>query len=60
MFAGVAELSEALDSRPRGASDSSSNPVRNILLLFVFIPDEQNYFYSSGIQLNKICIMRRK
>ena len=43
----VAELSE-LVSRPRGASDPSSSPIRNILVLFLRIPDESNYFYSSG------------
>ena len=39
MCAGVAELPE-LDSRPGGATDASSNPVSNILLFFLFFPDE--------------------
>ena len=30
----------ALDSWLRGASDPSSNLVRNILLLFLFVPDD--------------------
>ena len=57
MSAGVAELLEALNSRPGGASDPRSNPVRNNLLLSLFVPDD-NYFYSSGIPLNKIFIIR--
>ena len=40
MCAGVAELLEALDSRPGDASDQSLNHVRYILLLFLFVPDE--------------------
>ena len=40
MCTGVAELSEALDSRPGGVIDPSSNPISNILLLFVFVSDE--------------------
>ena len=50
----VAELSEALVSRPPGASDPSSKPIRNILVLFLSIPDEYNYFYSSGFPTNNI------
>ena len=53
----VAELSEALVSKPRGASDPSSSPIRNILVLFLTIPDEYNYFYSSGFPMNKIKII---
>ena len=60
LCAGVVELSEALDSRPGGTSNPSSNPVRNILLLFLFVRDEYKYFYLSGIPLNKICIIRRE
>ena len=42
----VAELSEALVSRPLGASNPSSSPMRNSLVLFLTIPDEYNYLYS--------------
>ena len=44
MCAGVAKLLEALDSRPGGASDPSSNPIRNILLLFLFVPTNKIIF----------------
>ena len=49
----------ALDSRPGGATDASSISVRNILLSFLFVYVEYNYFYLSGIPLNKMFIIRR-
>ena len=57
----VAELSEALASRPRGASDPSSNPIRNILVLFLTISD-YNYVYSSGFPTNNddLILLSRK
>ena len=57
----VAELSEALVSKLQGASDPSSSPIRYILILFLTIPDDYNYFHSSGFPTNKIkifCIRR--
>ena len=48
MCAGVAELSEVLDSRPGGVSDPSSNPSE----IFCY------YFYSSPT--NKIIFIRRE
>ena len=54
MYVVVAGLSKALVSRPRGTSDPSSSPIRNILVLFLTIPDESNYFYSSVFVRNKI------
>ena len=50
----------ALDSRPGGATDPSSNPIRNILLLFLFVLDDYNYFYLSRIPLKKIDNIRRE
>ena len=56
MLAG--RIVRALDSRPEDTTYANSNTVRNILL-FLFVSDEYNYFYSSGIPLNKIFIIRR-
>ena len=60
MCAGVAELSERwtvdLEVRPMQVR----TPSENILLLFLFVSDEYNYFYSSGIPFNKMFIIRQE
>ena len=59
MCAGVAELSQhwtvALEVREIQVRTRQKH-----LLLFVFVPDEYNYLYSSGIPFNTIFIIRRE